>query len=63
MAATVLPETDESARSPWKDFQTGLWQKEINVRDFIQQQLHAVRRGRIVSRIRNRPHEQASGIS
>ena len=23
--------------SPWQGFQTGLWQKEINVRDFIQQ--------------------------
>ena len=22
---------------PWSGFQTGLWQKEINVRDFIQQ--------------------------
>ena len=36
MGATVLPETDKKARSPWKDFQTGLWQKETNVRDFIQ---------------------------
>jgi formate C-acetyltransferase len=36
MGATVLPETDEKARAPWKDFQAGLWQKEINVRDFIQ---------------------------
>ena len=23
--------------SPWHGFQTGIWQKEINVRDFIQQ--------------------------
>ena len=23
--------------SPWRGFRTGLWQKEINVRDFIQQ--------------------------
>ena len=23
--------------SPWRTFRTGLWQKEINVRDFIQQ--------------------------
>ncbi|HEX8031558.1 MAG TPA: hypothetical protein VF491_23985, partial [Vicinamibacterales bacterium] len=23
--------------SPWSGFQTGLWQNEINVRDFIQQ--------------------------
>jgi formate C-acetyltransferase len=28
--------TDETA-SPWHGFQTGLWQKHINVRDFIQQ--------------------------
>jgi len=26
-----------SAASPWQGFRTGLWQKEINVRDFIQQ--------------------------
>src|SRR5262245_58491875 len=25
------------AGSPWHGFRTGLWQKEINVRDFIQQ--------------------------
>src|SRR5687768_4790672 len=25
------------APSPWRGFRTGLWQKEINVRDFIQQ--------------------------
>jgi formate C-acetyltransferase len=36
MAATALPETS-GERSPWKDFRKGLWQKEINVRDFIQQ--------------------------
>jgi formate C-acetyltransferase len=27
----------EEAISPWQGFKTGLWQKEINVRDFIQQ--------------------------
>jgi formate C-acetyltransferase len=27
----------EHAASPWQGFRTGLWQKEINVRDFIQQ--------------------------
>ena len=27
----------EAATSPWTGFRTGLWQKEINVRDFIQQ--------------------------
>src|SRR5690349_5301697 len=27
----------ESATSPWHGFRTALWQKEINVRDFIQQ--------------------------
>src|SRR6476620_9518760 len=29
--------TDPKAVSAWEGFQTGLWQKEINVRDFIQQ--------------------------
>src|SRR5215475_4265072 len=27
----------EATRHPWRSFTTGLWQKEINVRDFIQQ--------------------------
>ena len=27
----------EGAISPWSGFQPGLWEKEINVRDFIQQ--------------------------
>ena len=27
----------EDTPSPWRGFRTGLWQKEINVRDFIQQ--------------------------
>jgi formate C-acetyltransferase len=30
----IAPET---ATSPWHGFKTGLWQREINVRDFIQQ--------------------------
>jgi len=29
--------TTEAAAAPWQGFRTGLWQKEINVRDFIQQ--------------------------
>jgi formate C-acetyltransferase len=38
MAAMVSQEkTVEGATSPWNGFRTGLWQKEINVRDFIQQ--------------------------
>jgi formate C-acetyltransferase len=38
MAAMVSQEhTVEGATSPWGGFRTGLWQKEINVRDFIQQ--------------------------
>jgi formate C-acetyltransferase len=34
--ATQAP-LQEGAVSPWQGFRTGLWQKEINVRDFIQQ--------------------------
>ena len=34
MAATT---TDPKTASPWDGFKSGLWQKEINVRDFIQQ--------------------------
>src|SRR5690242_5975204 len=29
--------TTDTIASPWHGFRTGLWQKEINVRDFIQQ--------------------------
>src|SRR4051794_27940520 len=38
MAATAPPKSaGESSQSPWHGFTKGLWQKEINVRDFIQQ--------------------------
>jgi formate C-acetyltransferase len=38
MAATIQPGTATPERlSSWRGFQEGLWQKEINVRDFIQQ--------------------------
>jgi formate C-acetyltransferase len=37
MAATKVQQvTTEEATSPWHGFRTGSWQKEINVRDFIQ---------------------------
>src|SRR6201987_2412770 len=35
--ATSQQVAADAAASPWKGFRTGLWQKEINVRDFIQQ--------------------------
>jgi formate C-acetyltransferase len=34
---TSQPITSETATSPWQEFVPGLWQKEIDVRDFIQQ--------------------------
>jgi formate C-acetyltransferase len=38
MAATLIPDAPPTeSRNPWRGFQGGLWQKEINVRDFIQQ--------------------------
>src|SRR6185436_4596182 len=38
MAVTELQQTKAlEAISPWHGFRTGLWQKEINLRDFIQQ--------------------------
>ena len=38
MAATKTQQMKtDRAISPWHGFRTGLWQKEINVRDFIQQ--------------------------
>jgi formate C-acetyltransferase len=39
MAATApkKPKTKGDAASPWQSFAPGLWQSEVNVRDFIQQ--------------------------
>jgi formate C-acetyltransferase len=37
VAIAPQTKTAEGAVSPWHGFRTGLWQKEINVRDFIQQ--------------------------
>jgi formate C-acetyltransferase len=37
MAALSHPIAREGVTSPWQGFKTGLWQKEINVRNFIQQ--------------------------
>ena len=38
LAATTAPhEAQKESLSPWEGFQSGLWQKEVNVRDFIQQ--------------------------
>jgi formate C-acetyltransferase len=38
MATTASQEkTLKATSSPWRGFRTGLWQKDINVRDFIQQ--------------------------
>jgi formate C-acetyltransferase len=36
-AITPLPSDTGSDQSPWRGCSTGLWQKEVNVRDFIQQ--------------------------
>jgi formate C-acetyltransferase len=36
-ATTPLEPASGSGESPWQGFRGGLWQKEINVRDFIQQ--------------------------
>ena len=35
--ASIVSTASASVTSPWRGFHTGLWQKEINVRDFIQQ--------------------------
>jgi formate C-acetyltransferase len=38
MSVTTLPAMNtEAAKAPWRGFRTGLWQNEINVRDFIQE--------------------------
>src|SRR5580765_524415 len=35
--STTLRMTSEKVTLAWRKFHSGLWQKEINVRDFIQQ--------------------------
>src|SRR4051794_9969041 len=41
MATTAQPgKAPETSSSAWDSFQPGLWQNEINVRDFIQQNYH-----------------------
>ena len=40
MSKAKLPD----ATAAWAGFESGLWQKEINVRDFIQQNYRALRR-------------------
>ena len=37
MATAAPKEVKTDTAAPWRGFQTGLWQTEINVRDFIQQ--------------------------
>ena len=37
MTVSVSHDRKTDATSAWDGFQSGLWQKEINVRDFIQQ--------------------------
>ena len=37
MTAMVAEQKTDKTVSPWSGFQPGLWQREINVRDFIQQ--------------------------
>jgi formate C-acetyltransferase len=38
MTATArLAQAKDATAPAWQGFRTGLWQKEINVRDFIQQ--------------------------
>ena len=37
MAIAISRHLDSEVVSPWQGFKTGLWQKQINVRDFIQQ--------------------------
>ena len=35
--ATISPDTTTATPAPWRGFRTGIWQREIDVRDFIQQ--------------------------
>ena len=35
--AVTIPQEQDTATAPWRGFRAGLWQNEINVRDFIQQ--------------------------
>ena len=43
MSSVAPPDTKaKPASSPWRGFRTGLWQKQIDVRDFIQQNVERV---------------------
>ena len=54
MAVTATREgRTDSRRIAWRGFHVGLWQKEIDVRDFIQQNYDALRRRRVVPRARD----------
>jgi formate C-acetyltransferase len=35
--AVTIPQESDTTTAPWRGFRAGLWQNEINVRDFIQQ--------------------------
>ena len=37
MATASIDQVQTEKKSPWEGFEPGLWQTEINVRDFIQQ--------------------------
>jgi formate C-acetyltransferase len=37
MATVATPDKPAASTSPWPGLRGGLWQKDINVRDFIQQ--------------------------
>ena len=55
--------TDPKTTSPRDGFKPGLWQKEINVRDFIQQNYDPYDGDRVVPRPRDRPHEADPGAA
>ena len=59
MAATALHRNSQrKLLSAWQGFQTGLWQKEINVRDFIQQNYQPYEGDESFLAVRNRAHEE-----
>ena len=63
MSTTVLEPKPKEKSTARRQFVPGLWTKEINVRNFIQLNYHALLRGRELPRRPDRSERSGSGKS
>ena len=61
--STTPKVASEKVISPWQGFHPGLWQKEINVRDFIQQNYEPYEGDESFLAARHRAHQEDLGSS